>query len=39
MLSVSRFGNPEWVEKEAAENDEDHELDQQALTTASEYGV
>ncbi len=39
MLSVSRFGNTEWVEKEAAENDEDHELDQQALTTASEYGV
>lgn len=39
MLSVSRFGNPEWVEKEAAENDEDHELDQQVLTTASEYGV
>lgn len=40
MLSVSRFGNPEWVEKEAAENDEEeNELNQQALSTASEYGI
>lgn len=40
MLSVSRFGNPEWVEKEAIEADEDEqELNQQALSTAGEYGI
>lgn len=40
MLSVSRFGNPEWVEKEAAEDDEEElELNKQALSTASEYGI